>query len=82
MTDDQITALNRAIDPFSYTTANSAVVRTSDPEPIRRLVRDRGAEAAIARIFADIEAAENRLCVVLAIVLPIAVALLTFPLWS
>jgi hypothetical protein len=53
MTDDQITALYRAIDPFSYTAANPAVVRTSDPEPIPRLVRDRGAKDAIARIFAD-----------------------------
>jgi hypothetical protein len=47
-----------SIISFSYTAANPAVVRTSDPEPIPRLMRDRGAKDAIARIFADIEAAK------------------------
>jgi hypothetical protein len=82
MTDDQITALVRAIDPFSYTAANPAVVRKSDPEPIRGQVLDTGATGDIARVLTDIDAAEKHLLAVFAIVLPIALALLTFPLWS
>jgi hypothetical protein len=82
MTDDQITVLVRAIDPFSYTAANPAVVRKSDPEPIRGQVLDTGATDDIARVMADIDVAEKQLLAVFAIVLPVALALLSFPLWS
>jgi hypothetical protein len=82
MTDDQITALSRAIDPFSYARIDTAGARTSGPEPIPRQVLDTSEADEIARIHADIDAAEKHLIVVLATMLPIAVALLTFPLWS
>jgi len=82
MTDDQITALSRAIDPFSYARFDTAGVRTSDPEPIQRLVLDTSEADEIASVQADIDAAEKHLFVILATLLPIAVALLTFPLWS
>jgi hypothetical protein len=82
MTDARITALSRPIDPYSYTAANPAMIGPSDSETIRGQVLDTGAKDAIACIFANIEAAESRLFIVLAITLPIAVELLTFPIWS
>jgi hypothetical protein len=50
---------------------------TSDPEPIRRQVFDTGASDTVVRIFADIDAAENHLFVVLTVALPVAFALLS-----
>jgi len=82
MTDDKITALSRVIDPFSYAHVDTAGVRISDPEPIQRQVLDTSEADEIARVHADIDAAEKHIFVVLATMLPIAVALLTFPLWS
>jgi hypothetical protein len=45
-------------------------------------VLDTGATEDIARVLTDIDVAEKHLLAVFAIVLPIALALLTFPLWS
>jgi hypothetical protein len=45
-------------------------------------VPDAGAADDIDRLIADIDAADNRLFVVLAVALPIACGLLSIPLWT
>jgi hypothetical protein len=82
MTDDQIAALSHAIEPFSYTRADTAGGRTSDPGPVGRPVLDADAANDVTRLLAEIDAAEKHLFIVLAVTTSLAVALLSSPLWS